>query len=137
MRRAAILVALALMTAPAGADETARKAAREAITRQIEALRRGYPAGAYAEAAPQIRSLFPSPETFLAMVEKGYAAIRRPRSYRFDTAEEAGEDEIAQQVSLQDEAGVDWVALYTLHRQEDGQWRITGCQLRKAPGETI
>ncbi len=38
-------------------------------------------------------------------------------------------------MSLQDEAGIDWVALYTLQRQVDGQWRITGCQLKKAPGD--
>ncbi len=69
------------------------------------------------------------------MVEKGYAPVLRPRSYRFEAAEETAEDEIAQGMSLQDEAGIDWVALYTLQRQVDGQWRITGCQLKKAPGD--
>jgi hypothetical protein len=35
---------------------------------------------------------------------------------------------------VQDEAGADWLALYTLEKQPDGAWRITGCQLTKAPG---
>ena len=137
MRRAAILIALVLTSSEACADEAARKAVRETIERQIAALRRDDPAAAYAEAAPQIRSLFPSPETFLAMVEKGYAPIRRPRSYRFETSEETGADEIAQALSLQDDTGIDWLALYTLQRQPDGQWRITGCRLKKAPGEKV
>lgn len=139
MRRAAVLFALTLVGAvtapPVRADEAARMAAQATIERQIEAFRRNDSGAAYAEAAPQIRNLFPSPDTFIAMVEKGYAPVLRPRSYRFETAKETAEDEIAQGVSLQDEAGIDWVALYTLQRQVDGQWRITGCQLKKAPGE--
>lgn len=135
MRTTAVLIALILTALPARADDITRKAARATIERQIEAFRRNDSAGAYAEAAPQIRNLFPSADTFIAMVEKGYAPVLRPRSYRFETAEETAEDEIAQGMSLQDESGIDWVALYTLQRQVDGQWRITGCQLKKAPGD--
>ncbi len=141
MRTVAGLLFLLLTGAAAQADDaardTARKAARAAIERQIDAFRRNDAAGAYAEAAPQIRNRFPSAETFIAMVAKGYAPVLRPRSYRFETAQETADDEIAQGVSLQDEAGLDWVALYTLQRQADGQWRITGCQLKKAPGERV
>ncbi|MDV2984595.1 UNVERIFIED_CONTAM: DUF4864 domain-containing protein [Methylobacteriaceae bacterium AG10] len=135
-----ILIGVAARADDASRDtarDTARTAARATIERQIEAFRRNDAAGAYAEAAPQIRNLFPSADSFIVMVEKGYAPVLRPRSYRFETAEEAGEDEIAQGVSLQDEAGIDWVALYTLQRQVDGAWRITGCHLKKAPGEKI
>jgi hypothetical protein len=141
MRTVASLLILVLAGLAARADDasrdTARRAAHATIERQIDAFRRNDAVGAYAEAAPQIRNLFPSAETFIAMVAKGYAPVLRPRSYRFETAQETAEDEIAQGVSLQDEAGLDWVALYTLQRQVDGQWRITGCQLKKAPGERI
>ncbi|MBK3403921.1 DUF4864 domain-containing protein [Methylorubrum populi] len=141
MRTVASLLILVLAGLAARADDasrdTARRAARATIERQIDAFRRNDAVGAYAEAAPQIRNLFPSAETFIAMVAKGYAPVLRPRSYRFETAQETAEDEIAQGVSLQDEAGLDWVALYTLQRQVDGQWRITGCQLKRAPGERI
>ncbi|MEN3229854.1 DUF4864 domain-containing protein [Methylorubrum rhodesianum] len=141
MRTVASLLILVLAGLATRADDasrdTARRAARATIERQIDAFRRNDAVGAYAEAAPQIRNLFPSAETFIAMVAKGYAPVLRPRSYRFETAQETAEDEIAQGLSLQDEAGLDWVALYTLQRQIDGQWRITGCQLKKAPGERI
>jgi len=142
MRTVFSLLFLVLTSAAAQADDAARNAARATIDRQIEAFRRNDAAGAYAEAAPQIRNLFPSAETFIAMVAKGYAPVLRPRSYRFETMREMSEDEIAQGeitqgLSLQDEAGLDWVALYTLQRQADGQWRITGCQLKKAPGEKV
>ena len=136
MRTVAVFLALLVTTAVARADEAARLAARATIERQIEAFRKNDPAAAYAEAAPQIRDLFPSPETFLAMVAQGYAAVLHPRSYRFEADEETGADEIAQALSLQDEAGVDWLALYTLQRQGDGSWRITGCRLVKAPGSS-
>ena len=137
MRTVASLLLLILMGASARADDAARTAARATIERRIDAFRRNDSAAAYAEAAPQVRNLFPSAETFIAMVEKGYAPVLRPRSYRFETARETAEDEIAQGLSLQDEAGLDWVALYTLQRQVDGQWRITGCHLKKAPGEKV
>ena len=142
MRTVFSFLFLVLTGAAAQADDAARNAARATIDRQIEAFRRNDAAGAYAEAAPQIRNLFPSAETFIAMVAKGYAPVLRPRSYRFETMRETSEDEIAQGeitqgLSLQDEAGLDWVALYTLQRQADGQWRITGCQLKKAPGEKV
>jgi len=142
MRTVFSLLFLVLTGAAAQADDAARNAARATIDRQIEAFRRNDAAGAYAEAAPQIRNLFPSAETFIAMVAKGYAPVLRPRSYRFETMGKTSEDEIAQGeitqgLSLQDEAGLDWVALYTLQRQADGQWRITGCQLKKAPGEKV
>ena len=137
MRHVAVLLLLVLTSGPVRADDADRGRARAAIERQIEAFRRNDAAAAYAEAAPQIRSLFPSAETFIAMVAKGYAPVLRPRNYRFETARETGEDEIAQGVSLQDEAGFDWMALYTLQRQADGEWRITGCQLKKTPGEAI
>lgn len=115
-------------------DESDRRAARATIERQIEAFKKKDSATAYAQAAPQIQNLFTSPETFLAMVEQGYPPVLAPRSYSFDAVEDSGDDEIAQGLKIQDENGVDWVALYSLQKQADGQWRITGCSLKKAPG---
>ncbi len=43
---------------------------------------------------------------------------------------------LAQGVRIQDQDGTDWEALYTLERDGDGAWRITGCRLRKAPGSS-
>jgi hypothetical protein len=121
-------------TAAWGADDSDRRAARATIERQLEAFRKNDPATAYAQAAPEIQHMFSSPETFIAMVEQGYKPVLHPRSYSFDKAEDSDGDQLAQGVMLQDDEGVDWMALYLLQKQSDGQWRITGCHLKKAPG---
>ncbi|GJD95177.1 DUF4864 domain-containing protein [Methylobacterium iners] len=123
-----------LLTPLQAADEAGRSAARATIERQIEAFRKDDAATAYAQAAPAIQGMFGSPETFIAMVKKGYAAVYRARSFSVERIEDVGEDGLALGVRLQDENGVDWVALYSLERQPDGAWRISGCQLVKAPG---
>ena len=136
MRTVFVFLSLLLTSAfVQAADDADRTAARATIERQIEAFKKNDPATAYAQAAPQIQNMFATPETFLAMVERGYPPVLRPRSYSFESVEDAGEDELAQGVKLQDENGIDWVALYSLQKQVDGQWRITGCSLKKAPGD--
>ena len=135
--RAVLLFLAILFAAPAmAADTAARDAARATVERQIEAFRRDDAATAYAQAAPAIQNMFPSPDTFLAMVREGYAAVYRARRYSVDRIEEAGDDGFALGVTLQDEAGTDWAALYSLERQPDGAWRISGCRLVKAPGSS-
>ena len=58
-------------------------AARAAILRQQEAFRHDDAAAAYAEAAPAIRSIFSSAETFIGMVRQGYAPVYRNRRFEF------------------------------------------------------
>ena len=138
MRAATLLLAFGLTlnaaNAAHAADEAGREAARVTVTRQLEAFRTDDAATAYAQAAPVIQGMFPSPDSFLAMVRKGYAAVYRARSFSVDRTEDVGSDGVALGVKLQDEAGADWLALYTLEKQPDGAWRITGCRLTKAPG---
>lgn len=134
MRTVLLFLACLIATDARAADEAARDAARATVERQIEAFRRDDAATAYAQAAPQIQSLFPSPETFLAMVRQGYGAVYRARRFSVDRIEDAGDDGLALGVTIQDEAGADWAALYSLQKQPDGAWRITGCRLVKAPG---
>ncbi|KQP31091.1 topoisomerase II [Methylobacterium sp. Leaf104] len=132
-----VILLLALLTSPSVAlavDTAARDAARATVERQIDAFQRDDAATAYAQAAPAIQSMFPSPETFIAMVRQGYAAVYRARRYSVDRIEEAGDDGLALGVTLQDAEGTDWAALYSLEKQADGAWRITGCRLVKAPG---
>lgn len=135
MRAVQALFVLGLLAGPAiAADETARSEAKAAVERQIEAFRKDDAAAAYAQAAPAIQNMFPSPDTFIAMVKKGYSPVYRARRFSVDRIEDAGDNGMALGVTLQDEDGVDWMALYTLERQSDGAWRINGCQLVKAPG---
>jgi hypothetical protein len=98
----------------------------------MQAFARDDAAAAYQFAAPGIREMFPDPDAFLAMVRRGYAPVYRHRSADFGAAQVNG-DSVTQIVTLIDESGVVWTALYKLTRQPDGQWRIAGCVLAKAP----
>ena len=129
----ALLLALVLTPAQA-ADEGAREAARATITRQADALVRDDAATAYAQAAPSIQGMFPTPDVFLGMVRNSYRPVYRHRSFVFGKLLDLGADALSQDVAIQDEDGVDWTAVYSLERGADGEWRISGCRLVKAEG---
>ncbi|MEL6064832.1 MULTISPECIES: DUF4864 domain-containing protein [unclassified Methylobacterium] len=129
----ALLLVLGLV-GPAAADDAARAAAQATITRQVEAFERDDAPAAYAQAAPAIRELFPNADLFIGMVRNQYRPVYRHRSFVFGEGRDIGADSVLQAVAIQDEYGVDWTAEYSLARDADGQWRITGCRLIKAPG---
>ena len=130
----ALMTLLTLGHGALAAETGGRDAARAAILRQQDAFRHDDAAAAYAEAAPAIRSIFSSPETFIGMVRQGYAPVYRNRRFEFGADAELPDGSLTQGVRIQDQDGTDWEALYTLERGDDGAWRITGCRLRKAPG---
>lgn len=133
-----ILAAHLLASFPAAAfDEADREAARAVIARQVDALGRDDAATAYAQAAPGIRDLFPTPEVFIGMVRTNYRPVYRHRSFVFGAAQDGGATSLSQSVAIQDTYGVDWTAEYSLERQPDGQWRIAGCRLTKSPGVNL
>lgn len=45
--------------------------------------------------------------------------------------------EVLQTVEMRDAKGSDWTALYTLQRQPDNLWRISGCVLRRGSGKAV
>jgi hypothetical protein len=134
MRAWLALLFLLCAAGPAAADDGARDAARAAITRQVEAFGRDDAPAAYAQAAPAIRELFPNADLFIGMVRNQYRPVYRHRSFVFGAARDTADAGVIQSVAIQDEYGVDWTAEYSLARDADGQWRITGCRLTKAPG---
>jgi hypothetical protein len=130
MRAIILLLTLLLgLSSPARADDVA--AAQKVIRSQEQAFARDDAAAAWSHAAPAIQELFPRPEIFMQMVQQGYAPVYRHRSFEFGEAKAAG-GEIAQHVHIVDDNGEAWEALYTLERQPDGSYRITGCSLLKA-----
>ncbi|QIO36023.1 DUF4864 domain-containing protein [Bradyrhizobium sp. 1(2017)] len=131
MRIAALLVALmiTLGAAPAFADDIA--AAQGVIRAQEQAFVRDDAAAAYSHAAPAIQELFPAPDIFMSMVQNGYAPVYRHKSFEFGDSKAEG-SWIAQRVHIVDANGEAWEALYTLERQPDGSYKITGCSLLKA-----
>jgi Domain of unknown function (DUF4864) len=124
---------LSYTSAAFGADDIT--AAQGVIRAQEQAFGRDDAAAAYSYAAPAVRQIFPSEGIFMSMVQDGYAPVYRHRSFEFGEAREQG-DWIAQRVHIVDENGTAWEALYTLERQADGSFKITGCTLLKA-GEAV
>jgi hypothetical protein len=129
MRLALLLILLFAFVMPARADDTA--AAQGVISAQEQAFGRDDAVTAYSYAAPAIRERFPGADTFMSMVRNAYTPVYRHRSFEFGETRIEG-DWIAQRVHIVDANGEMWEALYTLEREPDGSFKITGCSLLKA-----
>jgi hypothetical protein len=137
MRVLLVLFLLFGASAPAAAFSDAdRTAVQGVIERQLNAFLADDAATAYSFAAPSIRSLFPTQDIFMEMVRQGYAPVYRPRSHAFGELKE-GAKGLEQVVDIVDGEGHEWAALYTLERQPDGSWKITGCVLLRKPGQVV
>jgi hypothetical protein len=129
-----VLIALLALALPASAaDDVA--AAQGVIRAQEQAFSHDDAATAYSYAAAAIRQLFPRPDLFMAMVQRGYAPVYRHKSFEFGEAKAEG-SLVAQRVHIIDANGDAWEALYTLEQQGDGTFKITGCSLLKA-GDSV
>jgi hypothetical protein len=127
-----ILVALTLLSAPlvargavSGSDQAA---IHSVITNQIEAFRQDNAAGAFGYATPNLQAQFGSPDRFMSMVRHGYLPVYRPRTVEFGLLSDE-DGEVVQLVELIGPDGVAYTARYTMERQADGSWRISGCAL--------
>ena len=131
---AKVLVVFGLLTAPLGAlaqSGDASAGARSVIEKQLDAFAHGDEQAAYALAAPGIKERFPDAGQFMEMARLQYPAVVNHRSVEFGAASADG-DEARQSVTFVDAGNVVWKALYSLKRQADGQWLITGCVLAKS-----
>jgi hypothetical protein len=105
------------------------------ISDQIQAFRADNSVAAYSYAAPAIKRIFPSPEIFMEMVRKGYRPVYRPSRFAFGEVTQEVQGRPTQQVTIIDENGKAWSALYVFERQPDGSWKIIGCSLLQSAGE--
>jgi hypothetical protein len=136
LRLAAVLGFLAgVSLAPARADE-AETQARALIQRQLDAFAQGDAAGAYALAAPGIKVIFPNSGVFMDMVRSRYAPVYHHRSADFGTFKAEG-DNVSQALTIVDDDNQVWTAIYTLTRQPDGSWLISGCILVKSEAKSV
>jgi len=103
------------------------------IADQLDAFGKDDDTRAYDHASDMIKQLFPSKSIFMEMVRTGYPPVYRAKSWNFaePTTTETG---ISQIVKLTDEQGRVWNALYTLERDNKGEWKITGCRILKSEG---
>jgi hypothetical protein len=106
---------------------------RQVIEDQIQAFRNDDGERAFSFAAPGIRTMFGTPERFMAMVRGSYPQVYRPREVAFRELQVI-EDEIVQPVTMVGPDGVPVVAIYKMEWQEgDRVWRINGCFLLPSP----
>ena len=111
-------------------------AIRRTITKQITALKTKDLDTAFSIASPSIRSLFRTPENFYRMVENGYSIIIDHVRMEFRDLQKINDFSLIQSVYFQRRSGESSLGLYVLQLQENGTWRINGCKLVPAPGET-
>jgi hypothetical protein len=120
-----ILAPASVIAAPSPADEAA---IHGVIAAQLDAFRRDDASGAFAYASPELQAMFGNPDHFMAMVQRGYAPVYRPRSMDFTSLDEE-DGAIVQRVELIGPDGLAYTARYTMEREADGSWRISGCEL--------
>ncbi|WP_161631551.1 DUF4864 domain-containing protein [Rhodoferax saidenbachensis] len=98
------------------------------VRSQLDAFAHGDAAKAFSYAAPNIRRQVGTAEQFMEMVRTQYEVVYRPASATFlRPSGQAGEAVL--HVQLTDEDGDLWTAVYTLQKQKNKSWRITGCAL--------
>lgn len=111
--------------------------AQNAIDGQIRAFLADKDAEAYAFAAPNVRTYFPTVESFMGMVKNGYQPVHRPQDWEFGRTKTTETGAVLQEVLITDMSGKNWAALYTVELQADGNWKITGVSLKKTDEMTM
>jgi hypothetical protein len=132
----AVIVAAALWVTTASAQESTAARSRAVIAQQFDAFARDDAEGAYALADPAIKEMFVDADHFMAMVRDRYPPVYRHRSVEFGDFAELG-DEASLKATLVDDDNVVWTALYSLRREANGDWLISGCVLEKSDASAI
>ena len=137
LRSVFAVVLLAFISVAAFAQsisETEKTEFQRIITAQISAFRADDGPTAYSFAAPVVRNIFPTPEIFMSMVKRGYSPVYRPQSFNFTEALIDPMGRPAQKMLVVGPDGKTYEALYSMEKQPDGTWRISGCTLLEIPG---
>ena len=133
----ALAFAAALVLTPASASaESVDQVVQTTIGSQIEAFLSGDNERAYSFAAPSVKRYFNNPDAFVGMVKAGYEPVYAPRGYSFGRFGERG-DNAYQEVMLTGPKGREWIALYTLRKQSNGDYLITSCQIKPSNAQPI
>ena len=137
LRSVLMIVLLACMSMAAFAQSISASEKGEfqrIITAQISAFRADDGPTAYSFAAPVVRNIFPTPEIFMAMVKRGYPQVYRPQSFNFTEALIDPMGRPAQKMRVVGPDGKAYEAIYSMEKQPDGTWQISGCTLLEIPG---
>ncbi|MBL8518268.1 MAG: DUF4864 domain-containing protein [Betaproteobacteria bacterium] len=105
-----------------------RNAIRTVITSQLKALVAEDDSAAFAMSAPDVRRQFGTAEAFGEMVREGYPALLKNQSTAFLEASVVGDD-VIQPLRIVNRDGSVVIALFSMERQANGDWRVYGCEL--------
>ena len=109
------------------------KAVQTVVQNQLAAFAKDDADKAFSYAAPELRKTIGSSAAFIAMVKNSYPVVYRPASVAFLKAEGSG-DGVVQKVQMLDASGTSYLAVYSLQRQKDKTWRISGCAVVENKG---
>jgi len=99
---------------------------RAVVMAQLKAFAEDDADAAFAVATPSVRDAVGDPGRFLALVRGNYPMVYRPAGFGFLPAEKE-DGQVLQLVSLRDNDGSTWLAVFSLEQQPDMAWRISGC----------
>jgi hypothetical protein len=106
------------------------------VQSQLSAFAKDDAAAAFSYAAPNIRKQLGNASNFMDMVRNRYEVIYRPSSVVLFKPQGEGAQAILK-VQLTDDAGALWIAIYTLQRQKNKSWRISGCVVNESTGTFV
>ena len=115
------------------ADE---KSIRATVEGQLAAFAKDDATKAFSFAAPNVRKAVGSAASFMSMVRSDYPVVYRPSSVAF-LKPEGKDGDAVQRVQMVDANGDAWLAVYSLQRQKDKSWRITGCAVVENKGRMV
>jgi hypothetical protein len=99
---------------------------RAVIAAQLKAFNDDDADAAFATATPSVREAVGNSDRFLALVRGNYPMVYRPAGFGFLPPEKE-EGQVLQLVTIRDNEGKTWLALFSLEQQPDMTWRIGGC----------
>lgn len=134
-----MLLAFQAISLPAHAENLSaadEQSIRAVVEGQLAAFAKDDANKAFSFAAPNVRKALGSAANFMSMVRSDYPVVYRPASVAFLKAE--GKDgDVIQRVQMADASGEAWLAVYSLQKQKDKSWLITGCSVVKNKGRMV
>jgi ketosteroid isomerase-like protein len=124
------------LTAPSKAASD-QEDIKTVIESQLNAFAKDDGAQAFTFAAPIVKSIFKTPEQFMAMVKKGYQPVYRNQNRIFGEVFQDGLGRPAMRVVLTGADGKRYEALYAMEKQDDGTWKIAGCVILAIPAQEV
>jgi hypothetical protein len=140
VRRLTVIAVVLVGAVAAQADDAIAPADGAAIQQVIQGQMNAFKVddwnAAFAYAAPSIQTKFGSSQVFSQMVTQAYQPVYRPRGVEFRELK-ASEFGPTQEVHVIGPDGLSYLAYYTMEKQADGTWRISGCYLVRTDDQSV